>query len=79
MAIKTMETRDSDTLADVAYKRLRRDIIIGDRPPGERLRIEKLKAIYGIGPTPLREAMPETRAGRHRGQRRQSWLLRCAT
>lgn len=51
------EIMDGGTLADVAYARLRKDIIIGRRPPGERLRIEKLKTIYAIGPTPLREAM----------------------
>ncbi|MEO9526506.1 MAG: FCD domain-containing protein [Roseibium sp.] len=48
---------DGETLVDAAYRRLRRDIITSARQPGERLRIEKLKAIYGIGPTPLREAM----------------------
>lgn len=48
---------DGETLVDAAYRRLRRDIIVSARRPGERLRIEKLKAIYGIGPTPLREAM----------------------
>lgn len=46
-----------ETLAEKAYAQLRRDIIRGVRAPGERLRIEKLKSIYGIGPTPLREAM----------------------
>ncbi|MEM9974650.1 MAG: FCD domain-containing protein [Pseudomonadota bacterium] len=51
------ENMDGGTLADAAYARLRRDIIIGTRQPGERLRIEKLKTIYAIGPTPLREAM----------------------
>jgi len=46
-----------ETLAQAAYRTLRVDIICGRRPPGERLRIERLKAIYGIGPTPLREAL----------------------
>lgn len=57
MPTRNLELRAGDTLADLAYKRLRKDVIVGNRPPGERLRIEKLKAIYGIGPTPLREAM----------------------
>lgn len=48
---------DGETLVDSAYRRLRSDIIDGTRPAGERLRIEKLKGIYGIGPTPLREAL----------------------
>jgi DNA-binding GntR family transcriptional regulator len=47
----------SETLVDAAYDRLRRDIVDGTRAPEERLRIEKLKSIYGIGPTPLREAL----------------------
>ena len=47
----------SDSLADSAYRRLRADIIRGVRGAGERLRIEKLKSIYGMGPTPLREAL----------------------
>ena len=45
------------TMADTAYRALRADIIAGRRPPGERLRIERLRAHYGIGPTPLREAL----------------------
>lgn len=45
------------TLAQAAYRALRTDILSGVRPPGERLRIEKLKSLYGVGPTPLREAL----------------------
>jgi GntR family transcriptional regulator, carbon starvation induced regulator len=52
-----IDTSDSETLAQVAYRALRHDIINGLRVPGERLRIGKLKTIYGIGPTPLREAL----------------------
>lgn len=46
-----------ETLAEAAYRALRHDVIRGARPPGERLRLEKLKTIYGVGPTPLREAL----------------------
>jgi DNA-binding GntR family transcriptional regulator len=46
-----------DTLTEAAYQALRRDIIHGARVPGERLRIVRLTEIYGIGPTPLREAL----------------------
>ena len=45
------------TLAQAAYRALRADILSGTRPPGERLRIEKLKSLYEVGPTPLREAL----------------------
>ena len=57
MKTETIAIAEGETLVDAAFKRLRRDIIDGTRPPGERLRIEKLKGIYGIGPTPLREAL----------------------
>jgi GntR family transcriptional regulator, carbon starvation induced regulator len=57
MANELIEMSEGKTLVDAGYRRLRHDIIAGIRPPGERLRIEKLKAIYGIGPTPLREAL----------------------
>lgn len=46
-----------ETLAQAAYRALRIDIIRGAREPEERLRIEKLRTIYDIGPTPLREAL----------------------
>lgn len=45
------------TLTESAYEALRADIIRGTRSPGERLRIERLKQIYEVGPTPLREAL----------------------
>ncbi|MEM8664052.1 MAG: FCD domain-containing protein, partial [Pseudomonadota bacterium] len=54
--------RDGKTLAHAAYDALRRDIIRSVRPPGERLRIEKLKSIYAVGPTPLREALQKLSA-----------------
>ncbi|WP_322896122.1 MULTISPECIES: GntR family transcriptional regulator [unclassified Yoonia] len=46
-----------ETLTDIAFAAIRSDIIAGKRQPDERLRIERLKDIYGIGPTPLREAL----------------------
>lgn len=46
-----------DTLTEAAYEALRRDIIRGSRTPGERLRIGRLTELYGVGPTPLREAL----------------------
>lgn len=45
------------TMADAAYAALRRDILSGGRKPGERLRIDRLRTLYEIGPTPLREAL----------------------
>lgn len=57
MPNEPIRNADGETLVEAAYKRLRHDIIAGIRSPDERLRIEKLKTIYGIGPTPLREAL----------------------
>lgn len=48
---------DTETLAQTAFRAIRTDIIRGVRKPGERLRIERLRSIYEIGPTPLREAL----------------------
>ena len=49
--------RGSGTQIDLAQAALQRDIVSGVRLPDERLRIERLKQLYGIGPTPLREAL----------------------
>lgn len=53
----SMKPEAGETLAQAAYRVLRVDIIRGAREPKERLRIEKLRNIYDIGPTPLREAL----------------------
>jgi GntR family carbon starvation induced transcriptional regulator len=42
---------------EACYNQLKQDIIGGARPPGERLRVDRLKTIYEVGPTPLREAL----------------------
>ena len=48
---------DGRTLSETVHDRLRADIIAGRRPAGERLRIEWLSRTYGVGQTPLREAL----------------------
>ncbi|WP_299359668.1 FCD domain-containing protein [uncultured Paracoccus sp.] len=50
-------SRSEPSLVEQAHTLLRRDIVSGERAPGEKLRIERLRAIYGIGPSPLREAL----------------------
>ncbi|MBB4199891.1 hypothetical protein CCR94_03520 [Rhodoblastus sphagnicola] len=45
------------TLNMSAFERLRADILQGVIAPGEKLRIEALKSRYGIGASPLREAL----------------------
>lgn len=56
------DSKTVETLALRAYRRLRVDIIRGIRAPEERLRLEMLKSVYGIGPTPLREALQKLSA-----------------
>ena len=51
-----------DTSVLEAYRQLRKDIIRGVRKPDERLRLGVLKSIYGIGHTPLREALQKLSA-----------------
>lgn len=53
----SVEPDEGETLAQAAHRALRVDIISGVRAPRERLRIEKLKTLYKVGPTPLREAL----------------------
>ena len=36
---------------------IRQDILAGHIPPGEKLRIEALRTMYGLSNTPLREAL----------------------
>lgn len=45
------------TLAESATRRLRQDILGGGLPPASRLRLRDLSARYGLGATPLREAL----------------------
>src|SRR5262245_5521788 len=44
-------------LTQVAWQRIRDDIICGKLRPNARLRIGKLRELYGIGASPLREAL----------------------
>lgn len=50
-------TAEPKTLVESAYRNLRRDIIEGRLPPGEKLRVEHLKDHYGVGAGTLREAL----------------------
>lgn len=45
------------TIADQVYWRIRRDIILGELAPGTKLRMELLTRRYGVGLSPLREAL----------------------
>lgn len=52
-----LEESGAKTLSDQAYQQLRADIIHGDLSPNEKLRIEHLRKVYGVGASPLREAL----------------------
>lgn len=56
-ATETTTPYEPKTLVEAAYKRLRRDIIEGVHPPGEKLRVEHLKDQYEVGAGTLREAL----------------------
>lgn len=45
------------TLTDQAYQNIREDILSGELPPLLRLRVDALKSRYGIGNSPIREAL----------------------
>lgn len=51
------EADEPKTLAEAAYRQLRRDIIEGVHRPGEKLRVEHLKDQYEVGAGTLREAL----------------------
>src|SRR5687768_3832868 len=49
--------KNPETLASVAYQRLREDIINAKHAPGGRLRVQELSERYALGPSPIREAL----------------------
>jgi len=66
MATKPSKIKDNDgsergvepvTLSEVAYQRLRADIVAGALEAGKPLRLEALRQRYGLSFSPLREAL----------------------
>jgi len=51
------ETEEAKTLTDLACNKLREDLVQGFFEPGSKLRIVELKKRYGVGATPIREAL----------------------
>lgn len=47
----------ASTIGSQVYARLREDVISGVLPPGSRLHLDSLRQRYGVGMTPLREAL----------------------
>ncbi|MFD2261905.1 GntR family transcriptional regulator [Lacibacterium aquatile] len=48
---------DPETVGDSAYRRIRSDILFGRLAPGQKLKLERMKADYGIGVSTLREIL----------------------
>lgn len=46
-----------ESMTSQAYTRLRQDILSGVLKPGQKLKIEELRAQYGVGSSPIREAL----------------------
>lgn len=57
MGRRTTMPTDQETLGERAYALIRNDIIRGEFPPGQPLRLAVLQTRYGLGFSPLREAL----------------------
>jgi len=55
--VPSMEILVKETLTEAILERLVEDIVSGVLPPEHNLRIEQLKEQYGVGASPLREAL----------------------
>jgi DNA-binding GntR family transcriptional regulator len=47
----------ADTLSEQVYRLIRRDILTSALKPGDKLKVEALRTLYNMGPTPIREAL----------------------
>lgn len=56
------EPAATTSLAQLAYKRIRGDILQGELKPEEKLKIHALRLRYGTGASPLREALSQLTA-----------------
>jgi GntR family transcriptional regulator, carbon starvation induced regulator len=54
---KKRRAQSAATLASVVYEQLRADLLRGTLAPGEKLRMESLRERYGVGASPVREAL----------------------
>ncbi len=59
---RLQKTETTRTLSAAAVTRLRDDILSCAFPPGEKLRLDALKTQYGVGFSPLREALVQLAA-----------------
>ena len=53
----TSDARAPATAGESAYERVRADIVFGRIPPGQKLRLEGMRELYGVGVGTLREIL----------------------
>ncbi|MEC7257070.1 MAG: GntR family transcriptional regulator [Pseudomonadota bacterium] len=51
------DAHSGDTVGDIAYRRIRSDIVLGRLLPGEKLKLDRMKQTYGASVTTLREIL----------------------
>lgn len=51
------QTPLTETLTEIAFRRLRHDVLAGHLPAGARLKLDTLQQQYGLSSSPLREAL----------------------
>jgi len=51
------DATDADTVGEKAYRRIRTDIIFGRLPPGQKLKLDRMKEGYGASISTLRELL----------------------
>lgn len=56
---RVVDRGNAPTLTEAVIGRLRADILSGRLAPGERLRLQLLRERYGVGGSPLREALSQ--------------------
>jgi DNA-binding GntR family transcriptional regulator len=53
--MRILEEADNATAGEVAYRRIRDDIVLGRLPPGRRLTLDRMRDAYGTSVSTLRE------------------------
>ena len=51
------ETADVETVGEVAYRRIRSDIVFGRLPPGQKLTLDRMREAYATSVSTLREIL----------------------
>lgn len=62
MAPSTLTRPESTTATEAAVRKLKRDIMSGALAPDSQLKMRELKSRYGIGASPMREALAQLAA-----------------